>query len=601
MGKTGRLTGLAMVLGILLALSVMAETPEVTPKITDVTVFKDGHTLVMSKGEVKVENGWCRTRTVPVPVMGAFWAFVTDTKSEIDFLKSGFVEDKQTRPCLNFDEIVQANKGKKATIFEQGKDALLSYEGILAGILQHESEQETELSENLPAYYDQWGRYVYNQQVRETKEGKIKMSSTFIILETDAGTKLIKRESIHSIVLADKNPNTTHSETKQVREISMHLVSKGKPVDGDRTVGFVYFQKGIRWIPDYKIQLSDDGKATISLQGTIINDLADLENTDLRLVVGVPSFIMKDNISPIALREIGLRLSSYFASPRMGARGSERDYLSNAMMSQRAGPADESGMGGSGGGPEVPAEGQQEDLFLYHKQGITLKKGERAVVKLLEVTVPYKDLYTWEIPPLPAKEMWQYTDQNRQRQMMNAVNSAKSMHAIRLTNSGDIPWTTGPATIFKGGTPLGQQLMTYTSAKNTVDVPITIATDLNTKKEETEISRDQNIVINGNSYSKINLHGKLTVTNFKDKPVNISITRHVLGKVDAVTENGKITLSNIAEDASVGWESSPWYYWWSWPWWWYQVNSVSKITWDATIPEGKSITFEYDWYYYYRP
>jgi hypothetical protein len=589
--------GLAIAVVVLFVIPVWAEGPEVTPKITDVTVFKDGHTLVMSRGQVKIENGWCRTRAVPVPVLGAFWAFVTDTNSEIDFLKAGFVDDQQSRSCLNFDEIIQSNKGKKATIFEQ---PTVSYEGILLGILQHDSTKETELTETVPASYDRWGRYIGNQTNRETKEDRTKSVASFVMLETEAGVKLIKRESIYSIILADKNPNTTYAETRQVREISMHLVAKGKPVDGERTVGMIYLQKGIRWIPDYRIQLQDDGKAAISLQGTIINELADMENVDLRLVVGVPNFIMKDNISPLALREIGGRLSSYFRPSAQGRRGTEVDYLSNAMMSQRAAPVAES-ESGMAGGPAVSSEGQQEDLFLYHKPGITLKKGESAVVKLLEVTVPYKDIYTWEIPPLPAKEMWQYMNQSNQQQMLNALSGARSMHTIRLTNSGDIPWTTGPAAIFKGGTLLGQQLLTYTSIKNTVDVPITIATDLNTKKEESEIKRENNININGNTYSKIILHGKLTVTNFKDKPVNISIKRHVMGAVTDVTENGKITLSNVAEDRSLGVEDYPWYYWWSWPWWWYQVNSVSNITWEATIPAGKSITFEYDWYYYYRP
>ena len=58
------------------------------------------------------------------------------------------------------------------------------------------------------------------------------------------------------------------------------------------------------------------------------------------------------------------------------------------------------------------------------------------------------------------------------------------MHCIRFTNTGDVPWTTGPAAIFKGDVLLAQQLMTYTSVRNKVDVPLTIATDLNTKKEE---------------------------------------------------------------------------------------------------------------------
>jgi hypothetical protein len=521
---------------------------------------------------------------------------VADKNAEVDFVKAGFVETKEERPCLTFDEIIQANIGKRATIVEQPKDAdAIPYEGVLLGILQHESKQEVETSKTSPARYDEWGRYISNQQTQEIKEEEIKSFASFVMVQTDFGAHLIKRENIRSITIADTTA-TIYTETKKVREISMYLVSQGEPLNGETEVGMIYLQKGIRWIPDYRIQLLDNGKANVSLQGTIVNDLADMENIDLRLVVGVPSFIMKDSLSPLALREIELHLSSYFAPPASSSVGARLD-LSNVIMSQAAAPAMR-GETPSEGGPDIPSEGQQEDLFLYHKPGVTLKKGERAVVELLKVTVPYEDIYTWDIPPIPPMEMWRQVNQDQQRQMLNALTGAKAMHKIRLTNTGDAPLTTGPATIFKDGTPLGQQFLTYTSVKNKVDVPVTIATDLNTKKEEVEVDRKPNIRISGDDYTKVLLHGKLTVTNFKDRPVHIYVTRKTIGTVTSATENGKIVLSNVAEDISTG-EISPWY-WWSLPWWVYAANSISEITWEATISEGKSATFEYDWYYYYR-
>ncbi len=534
MRHIGAVIWLMMVLGLVAVFPPRADVPEFTPSITDVTVFKDGHVLVMSRGATKIEDGWCRTREVPVPVSGTFWAFTTDKNSEIDFVKAGFVKTEKERPCLTFEEIIQANTGKRATIVEQPKDAdAISHEGVLLGVLQHESKQEVETSKTSPARYDEWGRYTSNQQIRETKEEEVKSFASFVMMQKDFGVHLIKRENIRSIMLADKNPATTHTETKKVREISMHLVSKGEPLNQETEVGMIYLQKGIRWIPDYRIQLLGDGKANISLQGTIVNDLADVENVDLRLVVGVPSFVMKDSLSPMALREMGLRLTSYFAPPARSSRGARLD-LSNVMMSQAAAPVMRAETS-SEGGPDFLAKGQQEDLFLYHKPGITLKKGERAVVKLLEVTVPYEDIYTWVIPPLPPREMWRHVNHDQQRQMLNTLTGAKAMHKIRLTNTGDTPWTTGPATIFKDDTPLGQQLLTYTSVKNKVDVPVTIATDLNTKKEDVEVDRKQNIKISGNIYTKVLLHGKLTVTNFKDKPVHIYITRKTIGTATSAT------------------------------------------------------------------
>lgn len=597
MRHIGAVMCIVMVLAVLVALPVQAEAPEFTPKITDVTVFKDGHALVMSRGATKFEDGWCSTPEVPVPVLGTFWAFAVE--GEVDYLKSGFVETEEARPCLSFEEIIQANIGKETTIVEQPKEAKPVYHrGILLGILEHESKEEVEISRRTPSGYDQWGRHYPGQEIRETKEDKVKSLASFIMVETDAGVHLIKRAHIRSIILEDKKPATTHTETKKVREISMYVTRKGKPLRKESEVGMIYLQKGVRWIPDYRIRLLDKGKANVSLQGTVINDLADMENVDLRLVVGVPSFLMKESLSPMALREIGLHLSSYFAPPAPGGRGAQYGYLlSQAMMSQRAASVMER-MAPAAGGPEIPSEGQMEDLFLYHKPGLTLKKGERAVVSLLEVAVPYEDIYTWEIAPIPPREMWRHINREQQ-QMLSALTGARAMHEIRLTNTGEVPWTTGPATIFKKGTPLGQQLLTYTSVKNKVDVRVTIATDLNTKREETEVGREPNSIrIGDHNYSKVILHGKLTVTNFKDRPVHIYIKRRAYGTATSATANGKIVLTNILEDTSLGRERYPWYWWSSWPWWVFSANPISEISWEAEVPAGKSATFEYDWYYY---
>jgi hypothetical protein len=577
-----------------------ADVPEFTPKITDVTVFKDGHALVMSRGEADLEDGWCRTREVPVPVLGAFWTFVTERGAEVDFVKAGFAKAEETRPCLSFEEIIQANVGKRVVMVEQPKDADAdSHEGILLGILRHEAEREVEATRTTPSGRDRYGRYYGTGQIRETEEKTTESLASFVMLQKDSGVQLIKRENIRSICLADDSPATAHTETKEVREISLRVLRRGRPADKKAEVGMIYLQKGVRWIPDYRIRLLANGQAEVSLQGTIIHDLADMENIDLHLVVGVPSFIMKESLSPMALREIGLRLSSYFQPPSPRRRDQEYNYFYNAIMTQVswANAGDESV---GGGGPEIPSEGQQEDLFLYHKSGITLKKGERAVVKLLEVTVPYEDIYTWEIPPVPPREMWPNVNQDQQRELQRALSAARVMHEIRLTNTGSVPWTTGPATIFKEGTPLGQQLLAYTSVKNKVDVPITVATDLNTKKEEEELSRKlRALIVNGTEYTKATLHGTLTVTNFKDRDVRIVITRKLLGTATGATRDGKITLSNSMENASILWEGYVWY-WWSWPWWVYRVNPISQIEWEADIPAGESARFEYDWHYHFH-
>ena len=105
----------------------------------------------------------------------------------------------------------------------------------------------------------------------------------------------------------------------------------------------MYLQRGLRWIPGYKVALDGKGNAVIKLEATLINELADMEDVTAQLVVGVPTFAFKDLIDPISLQQVMARLSPYFDQNAISA-----SRLSNALMSQTAAPAINEGREESG-------------------------------------------------------------------------------------------------------------------------------------------------------------------------------------------------------------------------------------------------------------
>jgi len=131
-------------------------------------------------------------------------------------------------------------------------------------------------------------------------------------------------------------------------------------------------------------------------------------------------------------------------------------------------------------------------------------------------------------------------------------------------------------------------------------VTVTVATDLNTKKEETETARAHNVSINNDAFTKVSLHGRLTVTSFKDKPVRLCVARKVVGTATTATHGGEVVVGNITEDAPLGLDEYYWR-WWAWPYWWYGVNPMSEIRWEIELPAGKSVALEYDYSYYSKP
>jgi hypothetical protein len=170
---------------------------------------------------------------------------------------------------------------------------------------------------------------------------------------------------------------------------------------------------------------------------------------------------------------------------------------------------------------------------------------------------------------------------------------------LQLENTGKTPWTTGPAVIFKDEVPLAQQLLTYTSVGNTCELPVTVATDVNGRREEAETARTPNIRINDNRYTRVNVTSKLKVTNFKKRQIRLRVTRAVFGKVQSTSKDGKVRAENAMEQASAR-EYWPGWWSWNWPWWWSAVNSISEVTWETKVDPGKTAEFGLSWEYFQR-
>jgi len=106
----------------------------------------------------------------------------------------------------------------------------------------------------------------------------------------------------------------------------------------------------------------------------------------------------------------------------------------------------------------------------------------------------------------------------------------------------------------------------------------------------------------GNQYARVDLAGTITLTNYKDKPVDIEVTRYVLGNADKVANDGVAEMVNVFEDSAFAggdWRPTWWGYY-SWPGWWSHFNGIGRFTWKLTLPSGKTAELGYTWDYYWR-
>jgi hypothetical protein len=216
-----------------------------------------------------------------------------------------------------------------------------------------------------------------------------------------------------------------------------------------------------------------------------------------------------------------------------------------------------------------------------------------------EFKLPYKDVYTLDIPFAPPLEVRGNINTDQQLEMAKLMSAPKVMHKLRLTNKSEYPLTTAPALILRDSRVLAQGMMTYTAIGSEVDLPITAAVDIRVKKTDKETKRTPNAANWANhDFGKVDLAGTIALTNFRNEAVELEVKRSVLGNVDQADHDGKIEMVNVFEEE--GFAYPYWWRWYSWPYWWHHFNGIGRVTWKLKLDPGKSADLGYTWNYYWE-
>lgn len=558
-------------------------------KIREVTVFKDGHVFVLHSGKMQVNaSGKVVMDYLPAPVLGTYWPYSADKNAELRAVTAGRQKVLVEKTALTIREMIEANIGAKVIITERpvapnAQEGPTFYEATIMEIPTRSGEELEALTP-------------FSSETRLPEKGNV------VMLRTDKGVKPLEFARILDVTFPDERKSKVSAEEFR-NLLTLDLKWKDKP-NPEAEVGMVYLQKGIRWIPSYKISINDNGNVVLKLEATLINELTDVDDVTAHLVIGVPSFQFKDSIDPISLRKDVARLSSSFR------QNSQTAYaFSNSIMSQQISSAPGGRVGHQGEantmdlGPELGDARKSEDLYMFTINHLSLRKGERMVMPIAEYDLPYEDVYALEIPFSPPSEVMPNLGNSRMMELMRLHVSPKVKHKIRIANNSKHPFTTAPAMIMKNGRIVAQGMMTYTSVGARVDIELTTVVDITVKKVDNETKRTPNAIDwNGNRYARIDLSGTITLTNYKKEPVTIEISRYVLGSVDAVSKEGKKEMVNPFEDSSFQPDAhtSSWWYGYSWPWWWHRFNGIGRIKWTSTIEPAKSVEHAYSWHYYWR-
>jgi len=582
---------LAALLGVAAAASAAAPAEPRTAAdlpIKEVTVFKDGHAFVLHEGKAATDAaGRVVLDYLPAPVLGTFWPYSADPKVKLTAVTAGRRITTVKRTALAIPELLEGNVGAKVRIREAAKGEKNPPEVYEAAILGIPTRTSEELASTSPP----------------GAEPRLPQKGGIVLLKTADGTRAVPIAGIDQVTFLDgPSPAVASEEFRNL--LTLQLDWAGRKAPETAAVGMVYVQRGIRWIPNYRVEIDGKGKARIKLQATLLNELADLKDVTAHLVIGVPTFAFKETVDPISLQQVVAQLSSHFRQGAQTAYAFSNAIMMNqsARMGETRGGAQEAEAGPVMDlGPEVAGGQKTEDLYVFTVDHITLKKGERMVVPVAEFELAYKDVYRLDLSFGPPPEARQNFNSNQQLELARLMAAPKAMHNLRLTNKSEYPLTTAPAMIFRDGKVLAQGMMKYTAVGATCDLEVTAAVDIAVDKKDKETGRTPNAANwHNQKFDRVNLAGTVHLVNHRDQAVEVEVTRHILGILDGAGQEGQVEQVSWAEGGWANADGLPlWWSWHSWGAWWYEFNGLGRITWKVKIEPGKSVDLDYTWHYFW--
>lgn len=536
--------------------SVFSQTASsFSPGVKRVAVFKNGYAFTYREGTAQTQNGWVYTNNIPIGALGTVWGYSTSPNVRVAQLLATVSEKREPAAIESINEALLANEGKQIRFTD-------NYSKEFSGTFQI-------LGKN----------WLLAPDPEDADSNTRPKGDLTIALKTETGVILFPVSSIRNIEISGQ---LKLDKTVAKKENRLMINLDGAPNGQNVNVGVAALERGIRWIPAYRVEVKGNpiNEAKLELEANIINELTDLQDSEVYFVVGVPHFLFQETMSPLSINTAFAGVSGYF---RSGSGRERRDAYSNAIMTQVAYSSDDDEdetPAPTVGGEEQPSGFSAEQLFLYKTDRLSLKKNERASLRLFSLTVPATEVFEWTINDAPdiQQRYLEYARDSSSRGLTQEL-SSKVWYALRLKNTTGMPWTTAPALAFREWKPIGQDMLTFTPAGGENILKVTPATEIIGDHVLTEKSRERVQLSYGGSqynFDLITVEGRIKLRNIKKTAAEVVLTRNLVGEVLTATDDGKISREGLNLQA---------------------VNPNSIVKWNLTVPPGeKEITYTFKVY-----
>lgn len=467
-------------------------------ELKTLVVFKEGFGFYMREGSAVLEDGWATTNLVPKAASGTFWVYPMN-------------------PADRVDTVVTTNDNR--ILFDTAKDIRSKLQGKV-GLRMKIASKGNVVSEGIL---------------------RAVLDDMLLLREEEGGFKAVEYENTVAITLTD---------------FPVRFKLKTNNPNGRASIGISYIQAGVRWEPNYMMEVLNGDRARLTLRGTLLDLPEELKNANLVFVIGAPNLLNVSQVDwllqgfqtkflPQDLDKVMFDLWSDAFHGNVPGEG--RDLAAKSEMS-RAG-----GFSGGAAAPGAPPVQESGELQYYTKANFSLRPGERAMTTIFESEIPISPFFEWN------------------------ADGDQVDYIVKIKNTTGNPFTVGPVFVIEDMRPVGQAVMQYTANGDEAELRMARAVGIKVEASQTELSRGEPIVFGETRYVPITMRGSLTIENFRYRDAEVRVTRTVLGRVAQVMNGGKVKDSQVQPNTP---------------------NSRNTLEWTVTVPAGKKMELSYTYEFF---
>lgn len=490
-----------------------ADTPA-TSKLVSVDLFKNG--LAVVRREVTLGRaGTYVLDSAPDPIHGTYWIESSVPVETVVKMREVEVPVAEAAPGNLQDDLA----GKKVTIHFKG--------------------------EKLPPVLGVVAKF-------KTPKDEVPQVSRFLVIETAKGRSYIESSEIASV-------EAEAGDGKVKRRRPQLLLTLGATEMPETKVVIRYLTRGITWAPSYKIDIADPKTLTLEQSAVVKNELADINDAEVRLISGFPSVQLGQVRSLMSARS---NTDRFFEELQRAEGGAARP-LAQSMMQNSQFNASQLYMPNSGA---IPA-GEGVDLHYESIGKRTLADGEALALTVAKGTAPYERIVEWLVPD--TRDSYGRAVEGRPSE------EDEPWDALRFKNPLKFPMTTGPAMFVAGGKFNGQRTIGWVNVGEETVLRVDKALSVRTRSTENEDAKEGNrdlVWIGGRQYRKTTIEGEVAVNNHRKEAIQLVIRRRFSGELISAEAEPKTTLR---EEGA------------------YSVNKRNELFWNIPLKSGEERKFKY--------